>query len=95
MSSQDVTNALKAYMGLMEIGLSCSVVTPAYQRTLLLRDPFRDRTYVTCDFWESEKAYEAFQELNSDAYHALDATSANLTLAERKIGAFEQLADSA
>jgi len=68
---------------------------PAYQRTLLLRDPFRDRTYVTCDFRESEKAFETFQKLNSDAYQALDAASANLTVAERKIGAFEQLAHSA
>ena len=67
---------------------------PAYQRTLQLRDPFRDRTYVTCDFWESEKAYEAFQKLNSDAYQALDTASESLTLAERKIGAFEKLGDS-
>jgi heme-degrading monooxygenase HmoA len=65
---------------------------PAYQRTLLLRDPFRDRTYVTCDFWETEKAYEAFRETNSDAYLALDNKFEKLTLAERKIGACEQLA---
>ncbi len=66
---------------------------PAYQRTLLLRDPFRDRTYVTCDFWESQVAYEAFQRKNSDDYLALDKLSEEFTLAERKIGEFEQLAD--
>jgi hypothetical protein len=59
---------------------------PAYQRTLLLRDPFRDRTYVTCDFWESETAYESFRHANSDAYLALDKQFEELTLAERKMG---------
>lgn len=66
---------------------------PAYQQTLLLRDPFRLRTYVTCDFWESQKAYAMFQQNNSDAYFALDKSCEELTLAERKIGAFEKLAD--
>jgi hypothetical protein len=47
---------------------------------------------VTCDFWETEKAYEAFRQNNSDAYLALDKKSEELTLAERKIGAFEKLA---
>jgi heme-degrading monooxygenase HmoA len=66
---------------------------PAYQRTLLLRDPFRERTYVTCDFWESREAYEAFEQNNRDAYHALDKSCEELTIAERKIGAFERFAD--
>jgi hypothetical protein len=66
---------------------------PAYQRTLLLRDTFRDRTYLTCDFWQSRKAYESFRQTNSEAYFALDKICEELTLAERNIGAFEQLAD--
>jgi hypothetical protein len=65
----------------------------AYQRTLLLRDPFRERTYVTCDFWESKKAYEAFRQNDPDAYLALDKLCEGLTLAERKLGDFERLAD--
>jgi heme-degrading monooxygenase HmoA len=64
-----------------------------YQRTLLLRDPSRERTYVTCDFWESEKTYEAFQQNNCDEYLALDKLCEALTLAERKLGEFERLAD--
>ena len=64
-----------------------------YQRTLLLRDPFRDRTYVTCDFWESKKAYEAFRQNNSEEYLALDKLCEGLTLAERNFGDFERLAD--
>jgi len=64
---------------------------PAYQRTLLLRDPFRERTYLTCDFWETREAYEAFRQKNADVYGALDNSCEELTLAERKLGEFEQL----
>ncbi len=66
---------------------------PAYQRTLLLRDPFRQRTYMTCDFWESREAYEAFQQKNFHEYQALDQSCAELSMAERRIGVFEKLAD--
>jgi hypothetical protein len=66
---------------------------PAYHRTILLRDAFRAATYMTCDFWESREAYETFQRNNSDAYLALDKSCDELTIAERKIGAFEKLAD--
>ena len=67
---------------------------PAYQRTLLLRDPFRPHTYVTCDFWTNKNAYEAFRQKHSAAYQALDQRCEELTLAERKIGAFEQIAEN-
>ncbi|MGC2527037.1 MAG: antibiotic biosynthesis monooxygenase [Candidatus Acidiferrum sp.] len=67
---------------------------PAYLRTLLLRDPFRGLTYLTCDFWETREDYKAFLIANSDAYRALDKKCELLTLAERDIGAFERIADS-
>ena len=67
---------------------------PAYLRTLLLRDLFRELTYLTCDFWENREVYKAFLLANSNAYHALDKTCEGLTLAERKIGAYERLTDS-
>ena len=66
---------------------------PGYQRTLLLQDPFRDRIYLTCDFWESQKAYESFQQNNREAYLTLDKRCEKLTLAERKIGEFEKFGD--
>lgn len=66
---------------------------PGYQRTLLLRDPIRDRTYLTCDFWKTREAYKLFLQANSDSYHALDKICEHLTTAERKIGSFEQLTD--
>lgn len=64
---------------------------PAWRRTLLLRDPFRERTYVTCDFWANKKAYDAFRESNADAYRELDKTCEDLTTAEREVGVFQQL----
>jgi len=67
---------------------------PAYQRTLLLRDPFRMRTYVTLDFWDSKKAYDSFCQGNTAAYSALDEHCEELTSAERKLGAFEQLPEN-
>jgi hypothetical protein len=67
----------------------------AYQRTLLLRDPFRERTYVTCDFRESRTVYETFRQKNSVAYLALDKRFEELTLAERKLGESERLAEDA
>ena len=66
---------------------------PAYRRTLLLRDPFRKGTYITCDFWDNRTAYKTFVKTNAAAYHALDQDGEELTVAERKIGAFEQGAD--
>ncbi|MGC1618459.1 MAG: hypothetical protein WA765_08215 [Candidatus Acidiferrum sp.] len=67
---------------------------PAYQRTLLLRDPFRGLTYLTCDFWETREAYQAFLIASSHAYRALDRKCEPLTLAELEIGAFERITDS-
>jgi hypothetical protein len=67
---------------------------PAYQRTLLLRDPFRSLTYLTCDFWETREAYEMFRVSHAVAYEALDQRCEELTLAEREIGAFEKAVES-
>lgn len=66
---------------------------PGYQRTLLLRDTIRDHTYLTCDFWKCRKTYAAFRQNNLEAYLEFDKSCEELTLAERKIGEFEQLAD--
>ena len=63
-----------------------------YQRTLLLRDPIRGRTYLTCDFWKTREAYKAFLVANSDAYLALDKRCEELTLGEREIGTFKRIA---
>lgn len=64
---------------------------PAWRRTLLLRDPFRERNYVTCDFWANQKAYEAFRSSHANEYLALDKDCAGLTASQREIGRFEPL----
>ena len=64
---------------------------PLYRETLLLRDPFRQRTYLTLDFWASREAYDAFREANLTDYVALDRACQEMTLSERKIGGYERL----
>jgi heme-degrading monooxygenase HmoA len=66
---------------------------PAYKRTLLLRDATHAHTYLTCDFWKSREAYSSFQMAHRDVYSAIDKRCEELTVAERKVGSFEQLAD--
>jgi hypothetical protein len=67
---------------------------PHYWQTLFLHDPFRERIYVTIDFWSSREAYERFRQEHREAYVLLDKNSEELTLSERRIGAFEQLSES-
>ena len=64
---------------------------PLYRETLLLRDATRPRTYVTLDFWATQKGYESFREAHSEDYLALDRECEKLTTAERKIGSYGQL----
>ncbi|HTQ60305.1 MAG TPA: antibiotic biosynthesis monooxygenase [Candidatus Solibacter sp.] len=66
---------------------------PGYQSTSLLRDISRVHVYLTCDFWKSREAYESFRRNHLDVYLALDKKCGELTIAERKIGAFEQIED--
>jgi heme-degrading monooxygenase HmoA len=67
---------------------------PAYRETLLLRDPFRERTYLTLDFWDSRAAYEAFLGAHLTAYTAFDRACESLTSAERKVGSYERLPEN-
>jgi heme-degrading monooxygenase HmoA len=65
---------------------------PGYLRSLLLKDPFRSRTYLTLDFWHSESAFQSFRSANYKAYLALDHSAENLTLRETHLGSFTQTA---
>jgi hypothetical protein len=46
------------------------------------------------DFWASQDAYESFRQANLEAYSALDEQCEEVTSAERKIGAFEQISEN-
>ena len=67
---------------------------PLYRETLLLRDPLRQRTYLTLDFWASQEAYEAFREANLADYSGLDRACEEMTLSERKLGSYVRLQEN-
>ena len=59
-----------------------------YRETRLLRDASRPRSYFTLDYWDTEHSFEAFQAANHVAYAALDRSTENLTISERRVTAF-------
>jgi heme-degrading monooxygenase HmoA len=61
---------------------------PNYLNTRLLRDPFRQRTYVTIDFWSARDCYSNFKQLHSAECAKLDQACARLTETERHLGDF-------
>ena len=58
--------------------------------TTLLAPDEPGGAWLTLDRWQSRAAFETFQETRGDAYRALDAALADLTVTERFIGAFEE-----
>lgn len=61
-----------------------------YRKTLLLKDPFRPRIYLTLDFWDEKTACLRFQVAHHAAYAEIDLATGALTLQEHRIGSFEQ-----
>jgi len=68
---------------------------PHYRQTLLLRDPFRPRIYLTLDYWDSETAYQSFKALHRNSYDAMDLSCDDLTIHEQYLGSFVQSDPSA
>ena len=62
-----------------------------YEGTVLLRDPELPGRYLVTDTWRDAAAHDAFRQRHADAYGALDAECAALTLDERRLGAFESV----
>lgn len=59
-----------------------------YVETLLFRDTDRPTHYLTVDRWRSRASYEAFIQAARPAYSALDRRGDELTVSERRLGAF-------
>jgi heme-degrading monooxygenase HmoA len=59
----------------------------AYIGTELVHDK-GERTYVTLDFWTSQKAYDEFRKRHLAKYKALDRKCQEMTETEREIGRF-------
>lgn len=66
-----------------------------YIRTDLMRDQTTSGRYVTCDFWHSERDYQAFKNAAGSAYQALDARCDALTVSEKYLGSFDIVSNSA
>jgi hypothetical protein len=63
-----------------------------YLETRLLRDPLRPTVYLTLDFWMTRQGCEEFLQKHHAEYKALDAAGDALTIRERRIGWYEQVA---
>ena len=63
----------------------------AYIGTELVRKYKNKRTYLTLDFWTSQKAYDAFRLRNRASYRAVDRKCERMTESEREIGRFAQV----
>jgi heme-degrading monooxygenase HmoA len=59
--------------------------------TELVRDLKAERTYVTLDFWTSQKAYDEFRKLYLVKYNALDQKYQEMTESEREVGRFPRV----
>ena len=60
----------------------------AYIGTELIHHFNASRSYVTLDFWTSEKAYDDFRNRHLAEYEVLDKKCETLTENEREIGKF-------
>ena len=63
-----------------------------YRETRLLHDPFRSNVYLTLDFWTSRESYAWFMAAHTAEYKTIDSAGENLTVNERRIGAYEMVA---
>jgi heme-degrading monooxygenase HmoA len=61
---------------------------PHFRGTRLLRDLSRPRFYFTLDHWVSENSFDQFKSTNHAAYSALDLSTENLTVSERRLTTF-------
>jgi len=59
-----------------------------YIGTELTHDLKTPGTYLTLDFWTSERAYENFKRRNAAGYETIDAKCEALTESEREIGRY-------
>ncbi len=61
-----------------------------YLGTELMQCEERTDDFITIDRWDSREAFVAFMGDHAEAYQALEAQSAGLTLIETRLGAFSQ-----
>jgi len=62
-----------------------------YHGTVLLKDHAKLGSYITIDQWDNLVDFENFKTQHIEAYNELDYQCENLTLAEKKIGIFDNI----
>jgi heme-degrading monooxygenase HmoA len=65
---------------------------PGYVRTELLKDRGLAGRYLTCDYWQSQDAYRAFEAQWKKEFDTLDRECEAMTLRETCIGEFDLIA---
>jgi len=68
---------------------------PGYGGTSLLQDTTVRGRFLTIDHWESEWHFDQMHDASREAYARLDARFGALTVSERRIGVFENIANPA
>jgi len=63
----------------------------SYIATELVLELHAKRTYLTLDFWTSQKAYDAFRKRHFAEYRGLDQKCEEMTENEREIGKFVRI----
>jgi heme-degrading monooxygenase HmoA len=62
-----------------------------YIRTELFRERAGANSYITIDYWESEKDYDEFMNKYFDEYNELDNRCESFTVSEIMIGSFDSV----
>ena len=65
---------------------------PGYLDTRLLRDRARPHRFVTVDRWSSEEAFRRFRRDRAVDFDVVDARGESLTVVQRELGEFTEVA---
>lgn len=65
---------------------------PGYLETLLLEDQHAPTRFLTIDRWASSEAHEAFMRASRSEYERIDRLCEALTVSERSLGSYWELA---
>jgi hypothetical protein len=68
--------------------------SPQYERSVLLRDPTQEATYIVIDIWQDEKSYQAFKKEFHEEYQKIDRACEALTLEEKPLGILDEILGS-
>src|SRR5262245_32524783 len=65
--------------------------SPHYERSVLLRDPSQEASYIVIDIWRDETSYQAFKKTFQEEYRRIDRRCEALTLEEKPLGTFDSV----